>query len=57
MAVFQWFTYLLPRNLPTGQDLEQLADELGVSRFGLKVSVGAAQRLDEAELQRRVIEA
>jgi len=51
-----FFRYIFLRKLPRGPELEKLADALGVSSFGLDVTIGAARRRDEAELQRRVLE-
>ena len=56
----KYFPYLFGRKLPTGQDLEQVVDELGVSRFGTVVEAevpwGRQTTTNEAELQRRVLE-
>ena len=49
--------YLFMRQLPTGEALDELAKELGVSQFGLERIIGASRRTDEAELQKRVMEA
>lgn len=49
---------LFMRKLPTGDELDKLAEKLGVSTYGLRPQQGSIRGpLNEAELQRRVMEA
>ena len=50
------FLLLTRKKLPQGNELEGLAEQLGVSQFNIWVTKDDKTGLDEAELQRRVLD-